>query len=134
MRKFLAVVPLAVLLAFPACVHDGPTEPYAIETESPSFLIASEEEVVAYLPLLEDVEDRLLPVLLDGDVASQAGAHLQSLTSELKARNTAGARQALNSALEVLQDYQSRAGFGADDAADVEGILLNLAIADDLIG
>src|SRR5687768_8149180 len=132
MTKRLAV--LIVALAVAACSDEKPTGPAENESGVPQMIVATEEEVNDFLPLLEDLTDRVLPALGDAAVADELRVHTAYLIVAMKARNTEGARAAHDAAVAALEEYGTRGGADAFDAADIEAVRLTLAAANEMIG
>jgi hypothetical protein len=107
-------------------------EPQAVG--GPSFIFGSAEEVAEFVPMLADINERVLPSIADATVAAELKAHVEALSAEMTARNTEAARAAHTSAKAVLDAYSSKVGADASDAADIESVGLALATADEMIG
>jgi hypothetical protein len=132
MKARLAV--LIVALAVGACSDEPPTAPAEKEMGGPQLIIATVEEVNDFLPMLEDLRDRVLPALGDTEVGDQLRVHTAHLIVAMRARNTEGARAAHDAALAVVQEYGVRGGADAFDAADIESVMLTLGTANEMIG
>jgi hypothetical protein len=133
MKKF-TILALALLAVFAGCVRDAPTEPQAELVAGPLLFQAPPEVIDGFVEVLQDITDRLLPSLTDQAIAAPLAADLQDLAAAMSSRNQGAARAALSSAMEVLENYQAQHGWDAPDAADLDGISLNLFTADALIG
>jgi hypothetical protein len=131
MKKRLAV--LIVALAVAAC-SDEPAGPMEKAIGGPQLIIATAEEVNDFLPMLEDLTERVLPALDDTEVSGQLSVHTAHLIVTMRARNTEGARAAHDAALAVVQEYSARVGADALDAADIEAVMLTLGTANEMIG
>jgi hypothetical protein len=132
--KKLTILALALLAVVAGCMRDAPTEPATAASSEPSLVQAPAEVVEEFVQVLDDVSGRLLPSLVDQNIATSLNAHLQELSAAMTARDREVARAALTRALELLAAYEASHGWGAPDAADLAGISLNLSTADALIG
>jgi hypothetical protein len=135
MTKRLAV--LIAALAVVAC-SDEPTAPEDKAVGGPQLITATQEVVNdlvnAFLPMLEDLPQRVLPALNDPTVGGLLSVHTTQLVAAMKLGNTEGARAAHSAALAVIQEYSARVGDDAVDAADIEVVRLTLSVANEMFG